>query len=101
MAKGTLVVALLTSLSFGLLAQAPPWLWVTSGMDQGGGIAAGIAVSKKGEIYMTGEFTGTLSIGGQTLSSNRMKEVFIAKYNPSGELLWVRTGGGISDDRCP
>src|SRR5690606_35228606 len=89
------------SLSTGLLAQAPPWLWTASGMDQGGGISAGIAVDKHGDIYMTGEFTGTLSIGSQTLSSNGFKDVFIAKCNPSGGLVWVRTGGGIYDDRCP
>src|SRR5690554_4276582 len=101
MTKGILRVMLLTSLSTGWLAQAPPWLWTASGMDQAPSYVGDAAVDKNGNIYMTGEFTGTLSIGSQTLSSRGFIDVFLAKYNPSGELLWVRTGGGIYNDRCP
>jgi len=63
-----------------------------------------LAIAPSGNIYVTGyfqniaDFKGTLSTPSTILTSNGGKDVFLAKYNPSGQLLWVRKAGGITDD---
>jgi len=65
--------------------------WFT---DAGGGnvnIANAIAVDNNSNIYLTGDFTGTLSFFASptvTLSGAYTNRIFIAKYNSSGNLLW-------------
>src|SRR5690554_4363499 len=101
MTKGILIVILLTSLSTGLLAQAPPWLWVASVKEQEGNMGGDVAIDAHGNIYMTGDFTATLTLENETLVSRGGKDVFIAKYNSLGKLVWAKSAGGIYDDKPP
>lgn len=63
----------------------------------------GVAVAPSGNIYVTGylqniaDFKGT-SLASTILTSAGGKDIFIAKYNPAGQLQWVRQAGGVSDD---
>ncbi len=50
-----------------------------------------VAVDGSGNIYLTGEFSGTVTLGGQTITSEG-DDIFIAKYNASGTVLWLRRG---------
>jgi len=59
----------------------------------------GIAVDPAGNILLTGEFTGTATFGEQTLTAVGSMDFFVAKVDPSGKFLWVRTGGGDLIDR--
>ncbi len=63
--------------------------------------AASVVTDKSGNLYVTGAADGTTDFGGLTLTSNVGQQVFVAKYNSSGSLLWVRylftmIGGGHS-----
>ncbi|WP_026464351.1 SBBP repeat-containing protein [Adhaeribacter aquaticus] len=62
--------------------------------DQGNGIA----VDRSGNVYVTGSFYTTVSFGGTTLTSTGDREMFIAKYDGSGNLLWAKSAGGPYHD---
>lgn len=68
-----------------------------------GGIETGeegkdVTCDAAGNIYVTGVFTDTTSIGSVTLNGNGLGEIFIAKYTPQGELAWARSAGGPKAD---
>jgi hypothetical protein len=42
----------------------------------------GATIATTGEIWVTGHFTGTVDVGGKTLTSAGLHDVFLAKYAP-------------------
>ena len=79
-----------------LSAQKPQW------MAQAGGSAfeegRSLAVDPQGNVYVAGTFAGTTHLGAVQLSSKGIFDVFFAKYDPSGQLLWARQVGGTGVD---
>ena len=59
---------------------------------------AAIAVDSSGNIYMTGYFKGTAAFGNRTLISSGDRDIFTARYNSSGDLVWVKQAGGSGED---
>lgn len=57
-----------------------------------------IAVDISGNSYVTGEFRGTSTFGSTILTSSGNYDTFIAKYDSSGNLVWVRQSGGTADE---
>ncbi|MDI1450221.1 hypothetical protein [Polyangium sp. 6x1] len=68
----------------------------------------GITFDPEGNFVISGRFVGTLDLGGVTVTSvpepwdefitNYKPDVFVAKYDTKGELLWAeKYGGDISD----
>ncbi len=51
-----------------------------------------------GNPHLTGSFSGSASMGGQTINSTGNADLYIAKFNPSGTLQWLRKDGGSSDE---
>ncbi len=55
----------------------------------------GIATDPSGNVYVTGLFIGTATFGSLSITSTTVDyDVFIAKYDPNGNVLWVNKGGG-------
>ena len=76
-------------------------LWAKSagGTDEDEGY--GICVDKNFNVYVTGHFLSyTVSFGTATLTNSYMNsdDIFIAKYDSSGSIIWVKKAGGINDD---
>ena len=69
-----------------------------SGADYIGDVGKGIVCDETGNIYVMGHFAGTADFGSKTISSHGDRDVFVAKYNPSGDVLWVRALGGVDED---
>ncbi len=69
------------------------YLWVNKagGRDD---FAYGIASDAFGNSYVTGYFQETGNFGNISLISAGSGDVFIAKYDPDGFILWVRQAGG-------
>ncbi|MEO8761319.1 MAG: hypothetical protein ABI448_10530, partial [Bacteroidia bacterium] len=63
----------------------------------------GVTVDVSGNIYVTGylqqiaNFKG-MSAASTILTSAGGKDIFLAKYNSAGQLLWVTQAGGTTDD---
>ncbi|MBA4852842.1 SBBP repeat-containing protein [Emticicia sp. BO119] len=51
---------------------------------------AGVATDGQGNTYVAGNFRGDVDFGGTTIS-NAFGASFVAKYNASGGLQWVKT----------
>lgn len=58
-----------------------------------------IDVDGDGNLYVTGNFYGTTTLGGTTLTPpDADSEIFVAKYSSAGDLLWVIAVGGANED---
>lgn len=62
----------------------------------------GIDIDAQGNVYVCGQFQGIVDFdngpGTSTLTSQGGNDVFIAKYNSSGNLQWARSVGGSSGE---
>jgi hypothetical protein len=74
------------------------WVHQAGGIGIDGG--EGLAMDGEGNVYLTGAFQNTAAFfGGQTVTSNNLTiDAFIAKYNSSGNVLWVQKAGGFNTD---
>ncbi len=54
-----------------------------------------IATDNQGNICLTGDFSGTVRLGGRELTSTQSSDILTAKYSSGGELLWAKSVGGI------
>ena len=86
-------------------AQAPDFLWaksakgIASSTDYEYDVGIGIAVDQDGNAYVTGYFSGSsISFGSITLSNAGKANVFVAKYDQDGNVLWAKGVGGPSYD---
>ena len=81
-------------------------LWAVWAGDTANDQGLGVAVDSQGNCFITGSFHGSPTFGNadqvtfQTLtwSYGGGSDIFLAKYDPSGTLLWVRADGGAGDD---
>ena len=72
-------------------------LWAKSAV---GSLIAGnsIKTNNQGNIFVTGAFTGNVTIDTISKTSNGSKDIFTAKYDTSGNVIWVKTFGGSNED---
>jgi len=55
-------------------------------------------------VYISGDFTGTVAFGTQTLTTAGNRDVFVAKLadgGSAGTFTWVQAAGGAADDLAP
>jgi hypothetical protein len=83
-------------------------LWAIQGSGNGDNIAESIAVDASNNVYVSGEFTSSiLTFGSGSVkngSGGNANDVFIVKYDNSGNFQWLRSsndgnssGGGLTD----
>lgn len=83
--------------------QAPNWGWVnyfgeTSYTDAGENTVAGVGRDALGNLYIAGSYVGAPFVGGIPITTLGDAEAYLAKYAPSGNLLWVKTLHGTGAD---
>jgi hypothetical protein len=59
-----------------------------------------IVPDSEGNIYVAGEFAEAILIDGKTIISNGDKDIFLAKLNSSGKVIWLKNFGGTKGDWC-
>ena len=72
--------------------------WVRQAGSVANDVSAGIATAPNGDTYITGWFKDTCNFNGNIVISHGSYDMFVAKYDVSGTLLWVQSGGGTLDD---
>ena len=73
-------------------------LWAKSDGSTAGDTAFGVALDPSGNVYLTGFFSGTMTVEGVTVTSSGLFDIFLAKYSPDGALLWLKRAGGTGSD---
>lgn len=60
----------------------------------------GFSVSndKQGNVYTTGDFAPNVAFGSYTLNSNGYGDVYVAKYDGNGNVIWSKGFGGSDND---
>jgi hypothetical protein len=66
-------------------------IWVKNEGSSLGDFAWGVCLDPSGDVVVCGEFS-VISSGGA--------DVFVAKYNTQGSLMWLKRGGGIGTDEA-
>ncbi|MDB6029391.1 MAG: hypothetical protein JWM68_5614, partial [Verrucomicrobiales bacterium] len=74
------------------------WIRQISGDGSVGDVGYGVTTDSSGNILVTGNFSGTATFGGTNLVSAGSHDMFLAKYDPSGNVLWATRAGGANDD---
>jgi hypothetical protein len=52
-----------------------------------------------GNVFVTGFYKLTAAFDNQPVTSVGGEDIFMAKYDGSGSLQWVKSAGGTGDDR--
>src|ERR1035437_7007801 len=81
------------------------WLWAKSGKQTAGAgfdECNSVSADASGNVFITGTFfSPTLTFGSITLTnvnpSGSTSDVFIAKYDANGNVLWAKSVGGEGD----
>ncbi len=74
------------------------FVWAVKAGGAGTDRPTAIKVDPHGNSYITGYFYDTAYFGPFSIVSAGIQDVFIAKYDPNGNCLWVRSCGGSSSD---
>lgn len=79
-------------------AQTPNLLLSAGAAGGSGDEGRAIATDAAGNVYVAGSFGGTASFGTVIMNGAGRSDIFIAKYNPAGEIQWARRAGGTEYD---
>ncbi|MCB0855831.1 MAG: hypothetical protein KDD63_26600, partial [Bacteroidetes bacterium] len=77
-------------------------IWAKAFGDVGGSkaLAEGLDIDASGNCYLSGNFIGTVSFGAYSLTASGSYDIFVAKLDPAGQVLWAKSAGGSGFDRC-
>lgn len=73
--------------------------WALCGGGSGFDSGIGLAVGPGGDLWLSGEFNGKITLGGVTITSSASSDLFLARVSPAGKVRWVATGGGAGLDQ--
>jgi hypothetical protein len=64
----------------------------------GNDVASSIRTDSSGNAFVSGIFRSSITVGTTTLLSAGEADIYLAKFDPAGKLLWVRQAGGAGND---
>lgn len=74
-------------------------IWARSAGGNNDDEAVSVKTDPSGNIFVSGYFSSsTLTIGSYSLINSGSNDIFLAKYSPSGTVLWARREGGPNND---
>jgi hypothetical protein len=76
------------------------FVWTRSAGGASNDVALATLATSAGDIYVAGYFTDTADFDGVNLVSAGGEDIFVARYNPLGTLIWVQQFGGPGNDRA-
>ena len=61
---------------------------------------SGLDIDNNGNIFVTGYYTSSMTLGAFTLNSKGSRDVYVAKIDPNGNVMWAVSAGGTGIDRA-
>lgn len=77
------------------------WQWAKSAGTTGNEATTGTVVDASGNVYTVGWYTSaTITFGGTTLTNpgSFTGEMFVTKYDATGNVVWAKTFGGVDGE---
>ncbi len=93
-----LLMALLLAPEAKASAQQFRWQWAAQFYGDGPNRVCSSACDTAGNIYLTGAFSDSLHLGKTQAGPVGRQDMYLAKFNPQGQALWVQQAGSSSDD---
>lgn len=90
-----LSIVLFASLSIGF---SQSYLWTKHFTGTGQNAPQFMVSDNSGNIYVAGNFNGTITHDALTFTSNGVQDMFLAKYSAAGDILWMKKLGGTGAD---
>ena len=91
---------LLLSSIFSVNAQTPNWQWAKSEGGTSSESSTGVCTDASGNVFITGLFfSPTITFGTTTLTNAGGMDIFIVKYDATGNVLWAKSAGGVYGER--
>ncbi len=69
-------------------------LWLNQGSGSSSVFSNAIAVDDSGNTYVTGYFSKSMVLGAYTFQSSNFSDMFVAKLDSNGNILWAKSAGG-------
>ncbi len=73
-------------------------LWVRHGTGPQSQQDGCVATDAEGNVFISGAFYGSITLGTSTLTSAGVVDIFLAKYAADGTLLWATSAGSAAGD---
>jgi hypothetical protein len=87
-----------------IFSQPPNWLWSHSTGNSDAEQGTDIATDVNGNVYVTGFFqSASITIGSVMLTNSGPSgtpDIFLAKYDSSGNFIWAKSAGGNYYDKA-
>ena len=96
--KRTLLL-LICFYTYGQLSLAQNFEWSRTGISPGYEYGNSIATDDSGNVLIAGQIEYTTNFDGNVqVSSAGQHDIFVAKYHPDGNLVWLHRAGGTDGD---
>ena len=80
-------------------SQTPDWEWAKNIGSFGDDLGRSIAAAPDGNVYITGTFlNSSITFDSITIYNNGLRNMFLAKYTPNGNIIWAKSAGGNNYD---
>ncbi len=84
-----------------LSAQTPSWAWAGNAGGTAEVESRAATADTSGNLYVAGRYDlGYAIFGSDTLFNSGNSDLFFAKYDPAGNLVWSMRAGGSGSDRA-
>lgn len=95
-----LMAFMMLLIQYKALSQVTSCVWAKNAGGTQHDYGHGLSVNPNGNIMVTGYFySATASFDTTTLTNtNFYEDIFIAKYNDNGNLIWAKSAGGPNED---
>lgn len=76
-------------------------IWARNSIGIGGAVGTGVCADTQNNIYLTGVFSnGNIDFGNYSLNyAGVFTDIFLVKYDSSGNVLWAKSAGGLNRDQ--
>ena len=82
-------------------AQSPNWVWAKSSAGSSDDVAKSVDADANGNVFAVGYFASSSIAFGSNILTNTgsgTNDMFIAKYDAAGNVLWAKSAGGSNED---